>query len=163
MLQNLKSKRQEEGFTIIEVMIVLVIAAVILLIVFLAVPALQRNARNTTIKNDAAAVLAALTEFQTNNNGASPTAGGISQTGQIVTVSSDAAGTWTPSTAKVSNGTTVNANAIMPSNPGIISIKLNSKCNGNAYATTNTPRAYAVGFAIENGNAVPLPSQCVES
>jgi prepilin-type N-terminal cleavage/methylation domain-containing protein len=42
-----KLLKNEQGFTIIEVMIVLVIAAVIMLIVFLAVPALQRNSRNT--------------------------------------------------------------------------------------------------------------------
>ncbi|HPW47952.1 MAG TPA: prepilin-type N-terminal cleavage/methylation domain-containing protein, partial [Candidatus Saccharibacteria bacterium] len=36
-------KKDQKGFTIIEVLIVLAIAALILLIVFLAVPALQRN------------------------------------------------------------------------------------------------------------------------
>ena len=40
-------KKRAEGFTIIEVLIVLAIAGLILLVVFLAVPALQRNARNT--------------------------------------------------------------------------------------------------------------------
>ena len=50
MLQNLKKRNQ--GFTIIEVMIVLAIAGLIMLIVFLAVPALQRNQRNTARKQD---------------------------------------------------------------------------------------------------------------
>ena len=45
-----KLKKSNQGFTIIEVMIVLAIAGLILLIVFLAVPALQRNGRNTTKK-----------------------------------------------------------------------------------------------------------------
>lgn len=69
-MQHSQSKQQ--GFTIIEVMIVLVIAAVILLIVFLAVPALQRNSRNTVRKGEAARLVAAYQEFTINNGGVSP-------------------------------------------------------------------------------------------
>jgi type IV pilus assembly protein PilA len=65
-------KSNSEGFTIIEVMIVLVIAGLILLIVFLAVPALQRSARNTSRKSDVSALSAAVSEFINNNNGAMP-------------------------------------------------------------------------------------------
>lgn len=68
-----KLKNSNEGFTIIEVLIVLAIAGLILLIVFLAVPALQRNARNTNRKNDVSAVLSGLTESASNNSGALPT------------------------------------------------------------------------------------------
>jgi prepilin-type N-terminal cleavage/methylation domain-containing protein len=71
MLNKLK-KPNQKGFTIIEVMIVLAIAGLILLIVFLAIPALQRNSRNTQRKNDVAALLAAVAEFSNNNNGALP-------------------------------------------------------------------------------------------
>lgn len=39
------------GFTIIEVLIVLAVAGLILLLVFLAVPTMQRNTRNTTRKH----------------------------------------------------------------------------------------------------------------
>jgi prepilin-type N-terminal cleavage/methylation domain-containing protein len=71
MLSNIK--KRTEGFTIIEVLIVLAIAGLILLIVFLAVPALQRNSRNTQRKNDAAAILGGANEFTNNNNGTLPT------------------------------------------------------------------------------------------
>ncbi len=64
-----KIKNRNKGFTIIEVLIVLAIAGLILLIVFLAVPALQRNSRNTQRKNDVAALLGAAAEFSNNNNG----------------------------------------------------------------------------------------------
>jgi len=67
MLKN-KLKRSE-GFTIIEVLIVLAIAGLILLIVFLAVPALQRNSRNTSRKNDVSRVLGAAQEVINNNGG----------------------------------------------------------------------------------------------
>lgn len=67
MLQNIK--KRNEGFTIIEVLIVLAIAGLIMLIVFLAVPALQRNSRNTQRSNDAAAIVGAINECLTAQNG----------------------------------------------------------------------------------------------
>jgi prepilin-type N-terminal cleavage/methylation domain-containing protein len=63
-------KSNQKGFTIIEVLIVLAIAAAILLVVFLAVPALQRNSRNTKRSNDVASVASALQETISNSNGA---------------------------------------------------------------------------------------------
>jgi prepilin-type N-terminal cleavage/methylation domain-containing protein len=61
-------RKRQEGFTIIEVMIVLAIAAVILLIVLLAVPALQRNSRNTQRNNDVAQIAAAINTCLANHN-----------------------------------------------------------------------------------------------
>jgi prepilin-type N-terminal cleavage/methylation domain-containing protein len=72
MLNNIK--KRQSGFTIIEVMIVLAIAGLIMLIVFLAVPALQRNSRNTQRKNEVSAILGAVNEWSNNNNGALPPA-----------------------------------------------------------------------------------------
>jgi len=71
MLNKLKNTNSE-GFTIIEVLIVLAIAGLILLIVFLAVPALQRNARNTSRKSDAGRLSSAVNNFVSNNNGTLP-------------------------------------------------------------------------------------------
>lgn len=83
MLSKIKQKKQE-GFTIIEVLIVLAIAGLIMLIVFLAVPALQRNSRNTQRTNDVANILGAVNEYMNNNNGALPpnasTVGGAGST-----------------------------------------------------------------------------------
>ena len=62
MLDSIR-KRKESGFTIVEVMIVLAIAGLIILIVFLAVPALQRNSRNTQRSQDVSAVLGGVSEF----------------------------------------------------------------------------------------------------
>jgi len=69
-----KLRKQTRGFTIIEVLIVLAIAGLILLIVFLAVPALQRNSRNTSYRNEAAQLLAATSEWSNNSNGQVPAA-----------------------------------------------------------------------------------------
>ena len=62
-------KKDNKGFTIIEVLIVLAIAGLIMLIVFLAVPALQRNQRNTARNNEASRISAAITECVANRNG----------------------------------------------------------------------------------------------
>src|SRR5277367_1463495 len=67
-----KQLKNEKGFTIIEVMIVLAIAGLILLIVFLAVPALQRNSRNTQRKSDVGRVGSAIQTVIANNNGTLP-------------------------------------------------------------------------------------------
>jgi prepilin-type N-terminal cleavage/methylation domain-containing protein len=67
-MKNLYKQKRAEGFTIIEVMIVLAIAAVILLIVLLAVPALQRNSRNTQRNNDVASLAAAINTCMANHN-----------------------------------------------------------------------------------------------
>lgn len=69
MLQQIQ-KRKESGFTIIEVLIVLAIAGLIMLVVFLAVPALQRNSRNTQYRNEASRILGAYNEASSNNAGA---------------------------------------------------------------------------------------------
>jgi prepilin-type N-terminal cleavage/methylation domain-containing protein len=83
MLSNIRN-RKEKGFTIIEVLIVLAIAGLILLVVFLAVPALQRNARNTQRKEDVASIMGGVSEFINNNNGNLPAA--ISGSGNTLTL-----------------------------------------------------------------------------
>ena len=70
MVQN---KKSNEGFTIIEVLIVLAIAGLIMMVVFLAVPSLQRNSRNTQRRNDVSSALGAIQEYSSNVNGALPT------------------------------------------------------------------------------------------
>lgn len=70
MLKSIKKNR--DGFTIIEVLIVLAIAALIMIIVFLAVPALQKSARNTQRRTDVSAVVAAISNYISDNNGNVP-------------------------------------------------------------------------------------------
>lgn len=67
-------QRKEKGFTIIEVVLVLAIAGLIFLMVFLALPALQRNQRDTQRKGDMSRVQTALTSYGSNNRGAVPKA-----------------------------------------------------------------------------------------
>jgi prepilin-type N-terminal cleavage/methylation domain-containing protein len=69
----MNAQKQQKGFTIIEVVLVLAIAALIFLMIFVALPALQRGQANSARKSDAATVAAALNTFRTNKNGSLPT------------------------------------------------------------------------------------------
>jgi prepilin-type N-terminal cleavage/methylation domain-containing protein len=70
-----KKENGEKGFTIIEVVLVLAIAGLIFLVVFLALPALQRNQRDTQRKNDAGRFASQINNYQSNNKGTLPTPG----------------------------------------------------------------------------------------
>lgn len=65
----MKKTKKYEGFTIIEVVLVLAIAGLIFLMVFIAWPALQRSQRDTQRRNDYSMLSTAVSNYITNNNG----------------------------------------------------------------------------------------------
>lgn len=67
-----KLRQNNSGFTIIEVLIVLAIAGLIMVMVFVAVPNLQRNQRNSARRSDASHILTAATNRITSGNGVMP-------------------------------------------------------------------------------------------
>jgi prepilin-type N-terminal cleavage/methylation domain-containing protein len=69
MVMIKRNKQYKQGFTIIEVVLVLAIAGLIFLMVFIALPALQRNQRDAQRKNDMAAFLDAYERCRSNNQG----------------------------------------------------------------------------------------------
>ena len=69
---NVQKKNKEKGFTIIEVVLVLAIAGLIFLMVFIALPALQRNQRDTQRKNDMGRVQTAVQNYQSTNRNTLP-------------------------------------------------------------------------------------------
>jgi prepilin-type N-terminal cleavage/methylation domain-containing protein len=155
-LKDLKSRKAGAGFTIIEVLIVLAIAGLILLIVFLAVPALQRNSRNTAIKNDVQNVVGGVSEYQGANNGALPTS--VSGTGEI-----KYEGSGNSTSIKIQGSTVVTSNKSAPSTgdgskpePGSIVVSLGYRCDG-----TKSARAVSAVYTIETTSGTV--SQCTES
>lgn len=144
MLKKLKQS-EAKGFTIIEVMIVLAIAGLILLIVFLAVPALQRNGRNTALKNDAGNIAGAISEYRSNNDGGNPAA--VSSAGVV-------SGTGTSATAKISSTTTVSATA--SPTVGTIGVMVNTKCDASA-----NNRSVAVYYFVEQSSGGAI--KCIEA
>ena len=151
-MSNIKN-RKEGGFTIIEVLIVLAIAGLIMLIVFLAVPALQRNARNTTNKNDASSVVGGINEFVSNNDGTFPTT--ISGTG---TVAVSGGGGTTATNAKVNGSTTVSTVTAAPTSitTGVVQVLVGKNCAG-----TSSPRAAAIYYAVESSSATVV--KCLDN
>jgi len=69
--------KNNKGFTIIEVLIVLAIAGLIMLVVLLAVPGLERSQANTAAKTDASHIAAALSDYLANNNDMLPSSNTI--------------------------------------------------------------------------------------
>ncbi len=136
----MKSKltKKERGFTIIEVMIVLAIAGLIMLIVFLAVPALQRNSRNTQRKNDVSAIVGAINEWSSNNNGQLPT----NAANQTAALSNAQLGIY---------GGVVTWGTTWPATADAAVVAVNQKCNGET-AITGQSRAVAVLYRVETSN-----------
>ena len=163
MLKKLQKK--SEGFTIIEVMIVLAIAGLILLIVFLAIPALQRNSRNTQRKNDAASIAAAVSEDVNNNNGRIPAAAG-----RATTAASGTTGQLT--TLAYSAGAGAMGAIPNPMVDGTAYVRDRSTCaagaGGQISTAGGTARQATVSYLVESPGApvsAPAPagfiSQCV--
>jgi prepilin-type N-terminal cleavage/methylation domain-containing protein len=143
MLNKLKKmqaeKSSEKGFTIIEVMIVLAIAGLIILIVFLAVPALQRNSRNTQRKNDISNMVAAINEYTTNNSGVAPTSAATLTT--ALANNKYAYYNATPPAA-------YNAGALANPNNDTVTVAIGAKCSAGD-AVAGSARAIALLYSIE--------------
>jgi prepilin-type N-terminal cleavage/methylation domain-containing protein len=166
---------KEEGFTIIEVLIVLAIAGLILLIVFLAVPALQRNSRNTQRKDDVAKILAAVSEFSNNNNGRLPNGTWTNANGTLTIIglatdtnSESQVGYYNNGVAAANGGvvrsaagTVTVANTLNSNTEDYVIVATGTECNGNA-SQAGPVRSVTAVFEIENGrNAYAQQCQSV--
>lgn len=158
-MSNIK-KRSEGGFTIIEVLIVLAIAGLIMLIVFLAVPALQRNSRNTQRKNDVSGLLSAVSEYANNNQGSYPGSGTFSTAfagtnpnlGYYTTAANV---TWVSQTAATA--------PTAPNDVDKVVLANYAKCSGNTATTTGaTSRSVIALYTIEGSGGAKV-AQCQES
>ena len=68
----MKKHKLYEGFTIIEVVLVLAVAGLIFLMVFLALPDLQRSRRNEQRKRDMGEIAGAIQNYRSANKGRMP-------------------------------------------------------------------------------------------
>lgn len=145
-------KKREEGFTIIEVLIVLAIAGLIMLIVFLAVPALQRNSRNTQRTNDASTITAAISECMANTNGSVST---------CIPASPAAPGGTYFDSAKVQQLTT--RGSVSGTNVNNYEVTVSNGCNptGTALQAGGGSRAFAITYNIETTGTPQL--KCLSS
>lgn len=139
-----KLKQKNEGFTIIEVLIVLAIAGMIMLVVFLAVPALQRNSRNSSRKNDVTAILGAVTEFSSNNNGALPAA--------PADITNNARLGYYTTVALVANGPGPGGQAAIGSDT--VRVVTGARCGANGTTVAGGARQIAVQFQNETSSGL---------
>lgn len=140
MLNKYKAKR-EEGFTIIEVLIVLAIAGLIMVIVFIAVPQLQRNQRNEARNNDARLLANAVGDCMSNRNGVVASCSVLGGNGVIAPDNRNQL-TDNPS---YGNGTGSTTQAIWA---------FGLKCSDDGTGTeTATPREFVVRYQVESSSA----------
>lgn len=157
--------KQPNGFTIIEVMIVLAIAGLIMLLVFLAIPPLQRSSRNQQRKTDVSSVAGAIANYITNNGGSVPASVGASSNDLLI-----CAATCTGNTETAKLGyylpanislVTNNASPTTPTKDTVV-IDVGYGCNSTSTGIgAASSRTAAVLFAVETG-ATTIAQQCYE-
>ena len=159
MLQTIKQKR-EEGFTIIEVLIVLAIAGLIMVVVFLAVPALQRNSRNNNRKTEANNLMSAISEVSSNNGGtfaASDLSTAVGNTKLSFYQSGDIKTAADATAADTAGGSTTDVKV------KTVVVIPNYKCGDKPTdAATSQNRTTAVYYWVESGSS-SATRQCVSS
>ncbi len=157
---GLKEKKQS-GFTIIEVMIVLAVAALIMLIVFLAVPALQRNARNTSRTADASKIAAGVNECLSNKNG---TVSSCNATASVVGPTLDVNTLSQLKTVTVAAGPAAASKASFPADTGTAAVFFKTACTaaGDDYTTGATVNANQFAVLYNNeGTGSTVINRCV--
>jgi len=185
-MKNLLKTKRAEGFTIIEVMIVLAIAGLIMVIVFIAVPQLQRNQRDNARQNIANRVEAEIQTYGGNNQGlypfasASPCASGTTGCWQDfvgryingkVKVSDPSTGADVVATTGAKTGVPQScgdatcSGATKPAAAGDFVVIYGAKCNGEAFAASGavpavtTTRTFAVAIGLDRSGT----SYCVDN
>lgn len=172
-MTNIQPKGRKGGFTIIEVVLVLAIAGLIFLMVFLALPALQRNQRDTQRREDLGKLVSQIDAFRSNNRGAIPTAttgpGGIGQGQGATPTTAPNAGGFLDRYMKQRNGefmdprgnyyqfTFSNNLGVDPSiNPGtgdplynMIHYRQGVRCDGENFINTGNQRDFGVRIRLE--------------
>lgn len=174
MLNKIK-KSNSEGFTIIEVMIVLAVAALILLIVLLAVPALQRSSRNTSLRDAASTVAGAVSTYTSDNDGTVPVC--MTLSGSTVSIG----GTYSspscasPENINVNGGTllgaptagTIATYSALPATPAASTLYVYSgaTCSSGSTVTTTgaSAKSIVVLYYLETSGGLSSSPQCVSA
>jgi len=159
-------KFNNKGFTIVETLIVLAIAATIIIVVLLAVPALQRQSRNTATKVGAGAIASGWTAEVGNANGGTMSVTGATGSITINTAPYKVNTGIKTLTAAAAAATKVTYNATTNSVTGVagdtltnnsIALYTSGVCPATATGTSITPTVgtssqAAIVYSIEPGN-----------
>ncbi len=143
----------KKGFTLIEIVIVLAIAALIMVIVFLAVAGAQRSQRDTTLKNNAARVLAGAEQYASNTSGVYPANVAAFQNNYLSGIS-PAPLDYTAALSSSNSGNVYYSAPTPAVNPTV-----GHTCNNGLIANTTNPKQVAVVYWSE----VAGSQQCVNN
>jgi len=151
---------KQKGFTIIEVVLVLAIAGLIFLMVFIALPALQRNQRDTARKSEVSKVLSSITTYQSNSRGKSPdnTTSGAAAFAKYLDARIESGAITLESGTTVTKSTMTPATTAAPvadvTEDNIVYV-IGAKCADTpGDVVKGTGRQAAALITLENGNAV---------
>lgn len=146
-MKSIFKKKGSSGFTIIEVTIVLAIAGLIMAIVFVAVPALQRNAHNTQRKSDASHLAGLVNEYASNH------AGSLPNTASLSTMYSGEH--WSIMTTTPSVTATIPASGAAYGSTTQMVVYTDATCDpsNSTVSTGSSDREFAVGFQIETSGS----------
>lgn len=159
---NLREKNKTEGFTIIEVVLVLAIAGLIFLMVFIALPALQRNQRDTQRKSDISRILTQVENYKTSNRGQVPSSlitdvAGVSNSSFVVKYlggsSSSIASSADYTDPTTGTGYVFEVAGVEPSAVGRVGYKSGSICGTDGVFSGGTARQVALSIKLENQTA----------
>ncbi len=143
------NSKQDKGFTIIEVVLVLAIAALIFLMVFVAFPGLQRSQRDTGRKSAVATVITAVADYASNNRGSLP--GASSLTGYVADLT-----TAGYNIVVNVNGTTADITTTIDT----ITVYTKTQCsttNSAQVTASSSSRQFAVATYLESGGSGGVP------
>lgn len=154
----------QQGFTIIEVALVLAIAGLIFLMTFIALPALQRSSRDTQRKEAISLFVDAVKKYQSNNRGALPDGDWNSKLSNylgsnFIDPSTGEAYSYTVSPCDKNDENSCNSSAltaIIQENfqAGRMVVVTQAKCSGDettGAAPAANPRKFAILMRLEGG------------
>lgn len=146
MNKHIKGK---DGFTIIEVVLVLAIAGLIFLMVFIALPALQRNQRDTQRKNDISRAVTALNNYTSANRNTLPTNYNTQLATQRLRVNGDTFADPSRGDYTFVAGTGT-VTYVVDQNPPQIQVAVGQRCDGENLVPAGS-RNVAFRIALEGG------------
>lgn len=143
--------KSEKGFTIIEVVLVLAIAGLIFLMVFIALPALQRNQRDTARKNDVSTIASGVSSYTGNNRGNFPDATDLQAYVKDVSDNTDTAAI-SVGEAPTSDETIAPADAAVVITPASVCGESSGGADAKQELKKGTSRQYTVVTKLEAGD-----------
>lgn len=149
MLQKLKNK---QGFTLIEIVIVLAIAALIMVIVFFAVAGAQRARRDQERKDLAARLIAQVENWKSNHDGNPPTVANVQD--------SNSDGFWNRYNMKT-NSDPLNGSITYPSTSSIVTsiTSCSNKADAGKIEYVLNGKNVTVSICLETGDKYTPPAQ----